>query len=46
MWTPPVIAALSAGITAVIGAVFNGIALLRHASNPQAHASQPPQEPQ
>lgn len=43
--SPEVIAALAAGIAGIIGAIFNGIALLRHTSNPDAHADTAPAEP-
>lgn len=44
MSNPEVIAALTAGVIGIIGAVFNGIALLRHTSNPDAHSNPTPAE--
>ena len=35
--TPELIGAYAAGIVAIIGAIFNGIALIRHVSNTNAH---------
>lgn len=42
--TAPVIGALCAGIAGIIGAVFNGIALVVHARNPAACKTNEPQD--